>query len=199
MMRQTQAGGDGVSNFEFVFSLFGLLLGLGLAEVLGGFGTAIQSRRKIRIGWLTPLLGLLVALDLTSFWMVAWSARELVPAHYLSLLGGLLIMGLYYFIARITFPNDPHEWPDYDAYYFEHRQLVLGGMVLCNFIAIGALIMLGAEPLESAANRWSLLIFIPALAAAMFVQDKRVNIALLLLLSVQYPLVSALGLMGVGR
>ena len=64
-----------MSNFEFVFSLFGLLLGLALAEVLGGFGTAIQSRKKVRIGWLTPLMALLVALDITSFWMIAWSVR----------------------------------------------------------------------------------------------------------------------------
>lgn len=185
-----------MTNFEFVFSLFGLLLGLGLAEVLGGFGTAIQSRKKIRIGWLTPLLGLLVALDLTSFWMIAWSTRDLVPAHYLSLLSVLILIGLYYFIAKITFPDEPGEWPDYDNYYFEHRQLVLGGIVLCNFIAIGALLGLGAQPFESAANRWSLVIFIPALGAAMFVRNKRANIALLLLLIVQYPLVSVLGMSG---
>ena len=85
-----------MSNFEFVFSLFGLLLGLALAEVLGGFGTAIQSRKKVRIGWLTPLMALLVALDITSFWMIAWSVREQVPAQYASLLGGLLLFGLYF-------------------------------------------------------------------------------------------------------
>ena len=185
-----------MTNFEFVFSLFGLLLGLGLAEVLGGFGTAVQLRKKIRIGWLTPLLGLLVALDLTSFWMVAWSVRELVPAHYISLLGGLLLIGLYYMIARICFPHDPDDWPDYDAYYFEVRQWVLGGAMLCNVIAIGVLLALGAEPLSGALNRWSLLLFIPALGAAMFVESKRVNIALLLMLIVQYPLVSALGYAG---
>lgn len=188
-----------MSNFEFVFSLFGLLLGLALAEVLGGFGTAIQSRRKVRIGWLTPLLGLLVALDVTSFWMVGWSVRELVPAHYISLLGGLFIMGLYYLVARITFPHEVDEWPDYDAYYFEHRKWVLGGMVLCNGIALAALFALGAEPLEGAVNRWSLLIFMPALVAAMFVKGKQANVALLLLLVVQYPLVAALGIAGVGR
>ena len=188
-----------MTNFEFVFSLFGLLLGLALAEVLGGFGSAIQHRRKVRIGWLTPLLGSLVALDVTSFWMVAWSVRDMVPAHYFSLLCGLLIMGLYYLIANITFPNDIGEWPDYDAYYFEHRKWVLGGMVLCNVLAIGTLAGLGAQPFEGAANRWSLLVFIPSLAAAMFVPSKRINIVLLLLLVVQYPLVAVLGIMGVGR
>jgi hypothetical protein len=187
-----------MSNFELVFSLYGLLLGLALAEVLSGFGAAIQHRRKIRVGWLIPLLGLLVALDLTSFWMVAWSVRDLVPAHYVSLLGGLLIMGVYYLIARIAFPDDPGDWPDYDAYYFEHRQWVLGGIVLCNFIAIGALLALGAQPLEGAVNRWSLLIFVPCLGAAMFVRGKRLNAALLLLLNVQYPLVAVLGFAGVG-
>jgi hypothetical protein len=183
-----------MSNFEFVFSLFGLLLGLALAEVLGGFGSAIQSRRKIRIGWLTPLVGLLVALDLASFWMVAWSVRELVPAQYASLLGGLIVMGLYYFVAKITFPDDPADWPDYDAYYFEHRRLVMGGVLLCNLIALSLLVALGAPPLQSAASRWSLAVFIPAVAAAMFVQSKRINIALLLVAIVQYPLLAVIGL-----
>ena len=188
-----------MSNFEFVFSLFGLLLGLALAEVLGGFGAAIQHRKKVRIGWLTPGLGTLVALDLTSFWMVAWSTRDLVPAHYVSLFFGLILFGTYYMIARISFPDDPGEWPDYDDYYFENRQWVLGGIVLCNVFAVGTLLALGAQPLEGAASRWSLLVFIPALAAAMFVKDKRANIVLLLMLVLQYPLVSVLGFMGVGK
>src|SRR5690242_17655079 len=104
-----------MSDFDFVFSLFGLLLGLALAEVLGGFGIAIQHRRKIRIGWLTPLLGALVTLDLTSFWLIAWRVRDAVSAEYASLLGGLIVIGLYYFVAKITFPDDPGDWPDYDA------------------------------------------------------------------------------------
>lgn len=187
-----------MSNFEFVFSLFGLLLGLALAEVLGGFGTAIQSRHKVRIGWLTPLLAALVALDVTSFWMVAWSVRELVPAQYASLMGGLILFGLYYLIARITFPHDPDEWPDYDAYYFEHRRWVLGGMLLCNVIALALLVALGNDPLQGQVGRWSLAVFLPALVAAMFVKSKRINAVLLFLMVAQYPLVSVIGVMGVG-
>jgi len=185
-----------MSNFEFVFSLFGLLLGLALAEVLGGFGIAIQHRRKIRIGWLTPLLGALVALDLTSFWMVAWGVRDMVSAQYGSLLGGLVVIGLYYFVAKVTFPDDPEDWPDYDVYYFEHRRWVLGGVVLCNLIALAILVALGLQPLQAAAGRWSLVLFIPALFAAMFVKDKRANIALLLVMIVQYPAVALIGLAG---
>ncbi len=77
-----------MDNFSFVFSLFGLLMGLALAEVIGGFGGAIELRHKIRVGWLSPLLGLLIAFDLTSFWMVAWQVREAIPVNFLSLAGG---------------------------------------------------------------------------------------------------------------
>ena len=37
--------------------------------------------------------------------MVAWSVRDVVPPTYASLLGGLVVIGLYYFVARITFPT----------------------------------------------------------------------------------------------
>lgn len=188
-----------MSNFEFVFSLFGLLLGLALAEVLGGFGTAVQLRRKVRIGWLTPLMGALVALDVTSFWMIAWDVRDLVPVHYVSLLGGLLVIGLYYLVARITFPHDFDEWPDLDTYYFEHRKWVLGGIVLCNLIALGALTALGSNPLAGAASRWALAFFLPGLAAAMVVKNKRANVVLLSLLVVQYPLVAVIGYAGITK
>ena len=56
-----------MSAFEFFFSFYGLLLGLSVAVIATGLATAIQHRKKIRIGWLTPLLALLVALDVASF------------------------------------------------------------------------------------------------------------------------------------
>jgi hypothetical protein len=112
-----------MSSFEFVFSLFGLVLGLALAEVLGGFGSAIQSRRRHRVGWLTPLLGLFVALDLASFWILAWSIRDDIPADYFSMMAGLLITSLYYLVARLVFPGDREEWPDLDVYYFAHQEV----------------------------------------------------------------------------
>ena len=71
-----------MSDFEFIFALFGLLLGLSLAEVLGGLARAIENRLRpsspARIGLLTPLLGAFVILDLLSFWQAAWVVRETV-------------------------------------------------------------------------------------------------------------------------
>ena len=126
-----------MTHFEFVFSLFGLLLGLSLAEVLGGAVRTLKARRRVRVGWLTPLLGLFVMLDLVSFWMGAWSAQAMIPATYPALLTGLAITGLYYMAATLVFPDDVEKWPDFDAYYFEHRRQVLVGIWLCNIIVFG--------------------------------------------------------------
>lgn len=60
--------------FSFAFSLFGLLLGLSLAAVLTGFARALRMRPRIKMGLLSPLLGLFVILDVTSFWNGAWRA-----------------------------------------------------------------------------------------------------------------------------
>ena len=65
-----------MSQFEFIFSLYSLLLGLSLVELLSGLGRTVKARLHtdsttvdaFRIGWLTPMLGLFVMLDLLSFW-----------------------------------------------------------------------------------------------------------------------------------
>jgi hypothetical protein len=123
-----------MSHFEFIFSLFGLLLGLSLAEVLGGAVRTLKARRGIRVGVLTPLLGLFVMLNLLSFWMAAWKAKELIPVAYPALLIGLAITSLYYVGASLTFPDRPAGWPNFDDYYFAHRRQVLGSIWLCNLL-----------------------------------------------------------------
>ena len=136
--------------FSFVFSLFGLLMGLALAEAIGGFGRALELRHKIRIGWLTPLLALLITFDITSFWLIAWQNRSVVPINFLGLGSGLVIFGIYYLIAQLAFPNDIERWPDLDTYYFKHRWWLMGGMYLCNILAMAGLQAAGVPQLANA-------------------------------------------------
>jgi hypothetical protein len=124
-----------MSPFELVFAVFGMLLGLALAEVLGGFSRAVKLKRgtrPVRIGWLTPLLGLLVMLDLSNFWMVAWDAREQITANYVTLVGVLGMVGIYYLAATLIFPDTPEEWPDFDDWYDKQNALVIGGLLAAN-------------------------------------------------------------------
>lgn len=175
-----------MSAFELAFSLFGLLLGLGLAEVLAGFANCIQSRQQVKVGWLTPLLGLVVALDLTSYWMLAWTSREIIPAGYYTLLFGLLLCGTYYLVARLVFPRDHKEWPDFDLYYFAHKKWTLGGVLLCNLMALAATFALGGDPLGGWVNKGVNLAYYLSLTAALLARGRMLNIVLLGLIATQY-------------
>jgi len=130
-----------MSSFEFVFSLFGLLLGFSLVEVLSGLVRTLKLRGKVRVGWLTPLLGLFVLVDLTSFWSIAWQARESIPATFATMLLGLAVTGLYYFSASMVFPDEPGEWPDFDEWAARHKRQVMGGILACNLIATIAVLL----------------------------------------------------------
>ena len=187
-----------MSNFEFVFSLFGLLLGLALATVLGGLGNALQERHKIRVGWLTPLLGLLVALDIASFWTIAWSIRNALQPNYFYLLSGLVVTGTYFFVARMVFPTNFAEWPDFDVYYFGHKRWVLFGVIFCDIAAYAAQVVLGAHPFSSLLDKIIVFLFFPGLAAAALARGKRLNIALLVYLVLLYPVAATLYQLHVG-
>ncbi len=124
-----------MSPFELVFAVYGLLLGLAIAEVLGGFARALKLKRggkAVRVGWLTPLLGIVVILDLTSFWLLAWEAQSQIVANYLTLVSVLAIVGIYYLAASLIFPDEPADWPDFDLWYDRQNRMVIGGLLAAN-------------------------------------------------------------------
>ena len=180
-----------MTGFEFVFSLFALLLGLSLAEVLGGLTRVLKQRKEVQLGWLTPLLGLLVMLDLTSSWAQAYALKDAISANFLTLVIGLFVTGLYYLAATLVFPDEASKWRDLDTYYFEHKRQVLGGILASRVLARAAQFALGAAG-------WN---YFPAFAAfvflaltAMFVKRPRANLAVLVVFIALYPLFALLGL-----
>lgn len=130
-----------MSEFEFLFALFGLLLGLSLAEILGGLAQAIQARSQsnsaVRIGWLTPMLGAFVLLDLLSFWRAAWVARDLVAVSGLTLLAVSVFAGAYYLAASLVFPKGAGADDHFDAHFFRVRRIVIGVMLALLACQIG--------------------------------------------------------------
>ncbi|MGE5564127.1 MAG: hypothetical protein ACM3ZV_12615 [Bacillota bacterium] len=181
--------------FSFVFSLFGLLMGLALAEALAGFGRALELRHKIRIGWLLPLLALLITFDITSLWLIAWQSRSEIPVSFISLAAGLVIFGIYYLVAQLAFPEDIEHWPDLDAYYFKHRRWLMGGMYVCNLLAMAGEQAIGIPQLANW-NQWIVfLAFTAGVAAVCFLPGKRLNMAALVYQLILYPLFDASGIM----
>jgi len=183
-----------MSPFELVFALFGLLLGLAIAEVLGGFARAVKLRRStrpVRVGWLTPLLGLFVILDLTSFWVVAYGARDQLTADYLTLIAVSAIVGTYYLAASLIFPDDPEEWPDFDDHYDRQNRAVILGLLAANLgSAIGQIVLEVIAPSPDAETITNAdvvdgvtgLSVLALLIVLIFAKGRRANVAILALL-----------------
>ena len=190
-----------MDEFSYIFELFALLLGLAVAEMLSGFGQVLKlrARRKagvdetairVRVGWLVPLLGLLVLVDLATFWAGVWMGREGLEMTMLTVFCVLGLIGGYYLVATQVFPDEPQLWPDFDDYYRLQKKFVVLGVFTINLIAQALLFALNTTPdvaPEVLAQRpafliasFLLMLNIPAFLWLAFSKRERVDIALIL-------------------
>ncbi|MBJ7486651.1 hypothetical protein [Brevundimonas sp.] len=178
-----------MSAFEFFFSFYGLLLGLSVAELVGGFARLLHERHRVRFGWLTPMLALFVAMDLATFWVQAWRFFRGAPFNPALLLIGLAIAATFYVAASITFPRVTAEGAEarinLDDHFWAHRRIVFGCVLAANAMVWLLLALLSlADPLWAALWTPRILIgmglFALSTAVAGFAPGRKVVIAALL-------------------
>lgn len=178
-----------MSAFEFFFSFYGLLLGLSVAELVGGFSRVLHERYRVRFGWLTPLLALFVAVDLATFWNQAWRFFRGAPFNPALLLIGLVIAATFYVAASVTFPRVTAEGVetriDLDDHFWANRRVVFGCVLAANamvWVLLGLLAL--ADPDWAALWTPRLLIgvaiFAVGTATAAFAPSRRIVVAALL-------------------
>ena len=165
-----------MDGFNFAFSLFAIILGLSLVEVLSGFARALRRRRAVHLGVLTPTLAILVMLDLTSFWEFGWGGRHFLTPQYGLLLIGLLICSLYYVAASLIFPSEFGDRDDFDEHYLTHRRQVLGAIFICDFVEVVPVLYMRAAEVPMRVWMENVLQF-SALVTCIVTRNKRVNIA----------------------
>ncbi|HMT40173.1 MAG TPA: hypothetical protein PKC48_01740 [Sphingorhabdus sp.] len=188
-----------MSQFEFIFSLYSLLLGLSLVELLSGLGKTVKARLHVdeetkagyRIGWLTPLLGLFVMLDLLSFWGAAWAVRDIIAVSGGWMMGTMLFASAYYLAAHLVFPESIPKNGDLDPHYFHVRRIVLGMLFALLFVQL-TFYLSHPDLSERLVNPLALgltAVLIALMTAAFFVKSKTMNIAVLIALIVRYAAV----------
>jgi hypothetical protein len=178
-----------LSAFEFFFSFYGLLLGLSVAELVGGFARVLHERERIRFGWLTPALALFVAIDIATFWNQAWVIFRGAPFNTFLLLLSLSIAATFYVAASVTFPRvsaeGAHERVNLDAHFWAHRKLVFGCILGANLIVAVMVVILGqADPgfakLAGSVTLWiGVGIFVVGTATAAFAPWRSVAVGAL--------------------
>ena len=174
-----------MSVFEYVFSLYSLLLGLALAHLLSGLAKVVEARSKVRLGWPTALLALLMMSSLTIFWAIAWRARDAVPDNSAALFAALIICSLLYFASILVVPSDPARVSDFDEHFLREKGKVLGCLLLANLLAYGsryALIGWKTFAYFSWADWLELSLFLAACSAGIVVKARKPMIAILALM-----------------
>ncbi len=175
-----------MSGFEFIFSLFGLILGLALAEGLGGLTRAIKARGIRTIGWSTGLLGLFVSCDVVTFWMYGWAMRDQLPLSWPVMFGGFLVTAVYYVSTALVFPDAVDRDSDLDAHFERNYRTVMGGLLFCNVVLLGLVFALLSPTLDLRSAILSMSFF-PVSLIAILVRKRPVVIACLIWLIALYP------------
>ena len=186
-----------MTSFEFVFSLFSILLGLALAQILRGFADVVEAGKRIRVGWPTFLMALVVMSDLTLFWRVVWQARGDMPDTSTALFVTLVISSLYYFAAVLVFPRKIAGRSELDTHFLAQKGRVLGCLLAANLIAYAArYALMGRE--SFAVLSWVASLEVAAFVAlcltGIFVRSRNVSIGIVASLLVINLLDPVLGL-----
>lgn len=174
-----------MSPFEFFFSLYGLILGLAVTEVVTGFARVLKASERVRLGYATPMLGVLMLVDLASFWVNAWEHMRDVEVGLPLLLMGLVIAGVYFLAASLVFPDELEAWPSLDAFYDSHKGWVIGGVITANMIADFGITALMTTPHDyfsrviTVGHLGVAAVFLALVIGVALIRDRRINAVLM--------------------
>ena len=105
--------------------------------MLSGLARSLKNKREVHVGWLTPLLGSLILINLTMFWQGAWEVRDVAAPTSLSLLLILGIGGGYFLASSMIFPTPGAEVRDLDEHFMDNRRVALLAIAACNLLYLG--------------------------------------------------------------
>ena len=92
-------------SFEYLFTFYGLLLGLAAANVATGFADMWRDRREIAVGVCAPLVAVIVLLGAMNLWLSFRGAQEAATLDGWRVISVAGIALPYVFIRRAMFPG----------------------------------------------------------------------------------------------
>lgn len=115
-----------MEQFDYLFSFYGLLLGIAVANVAIGFADMWRDCEKVEVGACPPLLACIVLFGGMNVWLTTWQTRSHVDVGGWQMLAAAGIALPYVFVSRAMFPGQEKE-PErsLEQHYLKHRMLIL--------------------------------------------------------------------------
>lgn len=167
-----------MSQFEFFMTFYGLLLGLGVAELMLGFANLLRTDARPRLGLLTPLLGAAIFLQAMATFMDAWLKLQDVSLNFRGLALPTLIGICFFVLGIITVPRDLERWHSLDDYFWSRRRWTAGLLLACNLLIIGYELPIVARLMQSGETgrvlryAWSNAALLAMVLTAMFARPR---------------------------
>jgi hypothetical protein len=115
-----------VDRFSFFFAFYGLILGLGVAELLSGFAGMVRAHALKKLEVQTALVAMLTFVILVATWVDAWNMLKTITLNFNDLWPPILVATFYYLAAAVIFPRDPGQYSHLRAYFAARRKFVIG-------------------------------------------------------------------------
>ena len=174
-----------MDRFSFFFAFYGLMLGLAVAELLGGFARAVRAKAIRRIDAQTALAGVLTFLLICATWVDAFDRFKDVSLDFGGLWAPILTGTAYFLAATVIFPTDDEEYARVSEYFMERKRFVVAMLLAAEtFVNVTFVDAYVAAFNEQPFIFW--LFLVPynlaingAFIALLMVKSRRANIALL--------------------
>ncbi|MCJ7422055.1 hypothetical protein [Sphingomicrobium astaxanthinifaciens] len=134
-----------MNDFEYLALVCVIPLGLALVEIAQGLADALKRHARA-IGWLTPLVALLLLQNLVVIFWNLYNNQHRFEVSLLNILIALVLSVAFYLAASFAFPGASEEQDDLDAWFMRHRAKSVG---LVGFITFFADVVVFGEDLAS--------------------------------------------------
>ena len=132
-----------MDSFDYLFSFYGLLIGIAVANVAIGFADMWRDCGKIAVGYCPPLLGILVMLGGMNVWLTMWHVRTEATVGAWQMLAATGVAMPYVFVSRAMFPGAERESESsLEEHYLRHRVLILMVLVIPPVVSLISKIIL---------------------------------------------------------
>jgi len=115
-----------VDRFSFFFAFYGLILGLAVAELLGGFAGIVRAHALKKLEAQTALVALLTFVLICATWVDTFTMDRAITLNFGDLWAPILVATFYYLAASVIFPRDPRQFSHLGAYFAARRKFIIG-------------------------------------------------------------------------
>jgi hypothetical protein len=114
-----------MTGFEFLFTFYGLMLGLAVANATSNLGEMWRGSPETRVGLSPLLMSAFILLAAAQQWTSLWGGRESVRMGPWEIVVSMAMALPYIFISSALVPSFTNRALGWEGHYLAHRRVLM--------------------------------------------------------------------------